>query len=470
MKKSIIVFSIWILLIASLSHSTTYGQTTNDYSLSTGDSISLPEGSSQQLFIWWFDNDGTPHMGVRNFAKSNADWKLNGKRNANPDEGILTVALGFDHATYTAPRSMPPQNPAVISVRFQPNDTTKEMATLLCRVYVVKASYKITMEAEQTISELGQDIKLYGECYANLKALPDGTYFLEPVDKTRNMHVTVEKAIRMNKNGVLGKLVAPYSYTFPFLFSIDKMTKDHSSGQGTVYLHYTSPQNGQVVWQTKNETETVDIDKGTLTYNPGGTTQIGKPGDPAIGNPSDQAGNAIVLSGMTNLNILNELMATNREVITQNFHQNISNELSQEVFVKRLQAHMRDPNYFKTPQGKADLQKEMAFQKQLGGNIANISDRTKQMNAQTDSKITNNPNYAGSKQFNQDLGKERMSVASDQFATLNPAIAKITPGYGTVRIKGNFNPKSTQSFTGEEKGAVGGVNVSLSIKVEKLSD
>lgn len=187
MKKSIIVFSIWILLIASLSHGTTYGQTTNDYALSTGDSISLPEGSSQQLFIWWFDNNGTPHMGLSDL-ESVPTWNINGKLNANPDEGDieLSAPFEFDHATYTAPRSLPPQNPVVISVRFPANDTTKEMTTLLCRVYVIAPknkwyisynciSYKYTSTKSSSENNT-YEYHAYGNASMVVDAPPPDTY------------------------------------------------------------------------------------------------------------------------------------------------------------------------------------------------------------------------------------------------------------------------------------------------------
>jgi hypothetical protein len=101
--------------------------------------------------------------------------------------------------------------------------------------------YKITMDAENTLAESGEDIKLHGECTASLKALDDGTFMLEPVDKTRNMNVTVEQNKIVNSNGAVGQIVTPQQYVFPFLFSIGKMDKDLGSGKATVYLNTTAP-------------------------------------------------------------------------------------------------------------------------------------------------------------------------------------------------------------------------------------
>ncbi|HEY5462371.1 MAG TPA: hypothetical protein VIJ95_03880 [Hanamia sp.] len=88
MKKSTNVFAVWVLLFISLLQGTTYGQTTNDYALIPGDSISLPAGSSQQFFIMRYDNKGYPYVGVSDL-KNVPVWNLNGKLNANPDEGEL---------------------------------------------------------------------------------------------------------------------------------------------------------------------------------------------------------------------------------------------------------------------------------------------------------------------------------------------------------------------------------------------
>jgi len=334
-------------------------------------------------------------------------------------------------------------------------------------IVVAEDEYKIKMDAEQTIPEAGQDIKLHGECTAILKGLPDRTYMLEPLDKTRNMQVTVEKGIYANKDGRSGKLIEPYSYTFPFLFSIGKMDKSNSSGNGTVYLNYTSPQKGKVVWRIvsgdKTVIETVDIDQGAVTYSPGTTTRIGSPGN--------DAKNAIAISAVTNLNVLNYFMAKdNGQVAMQNAQKNISNAKNQMAFAKQSEAHMHDPNYFKTKQGQADLQKAMSLQQQIGGNIANISNQTKQMSADISNKVMNDSGYAGSKQFNQDLGKEQMSELGDEEATGNAAMAQVVPGAAIIRNEGNFFLDSVQSFNESKEASIGGVQTSIKIKVEKITN
>ncbi|HET7117052.1 MAG TPA: hypothetical protein VFI29_11205 [Hanamia sp.] len=454
MKK----FNFFFLLVI-LFQISGYSQSLSDYLILPGDKKTLlPEGKLS-LHVVYVDSSHTIRDAVPSVA--NLIWMVNGHPlNALvPTDGDLNLKLGHENeATYTAPE-VPDKNPIAITVSITDPDE-KGKVILYCNVTVLRASYKITMDAEQTISDAGQDIKLHGKCYANLKTLPNGTYFLEPLDKTRNMKVTVEKAIYVSGDGGSGKLITPYSYTFPFLISIGKMDKTHSSGPCTVYLNYTSPQEGKVVWQMKNLTETVDIDSGKITYKPGRTIQFGKPGNPAE--------NAIALSAATNLNLLNYLIGTNPENAIQNAHQNLSDAQSQLDFAKRMEAHENDPNYFKTAQGKADLQKAMAFQKQIGGNIANISNQTKQLDAEMDSKTTNNPDYAGSKKFQQDIGKEGILRLGDEDVTGNEAMAKVTPGIGSVRIKGSFNAKSALSFSGEENGDIKGVNVSIKIKVEKL--
>jgi hypothetical protein len=142
--KKLLIISAMPVLLAVLLPGFASGQTTADYFLVPGDSVTVPEGYSQQLSIWSADYTGNLHEGVSDITKTIPGWYLNGKEpgKENPDEGKLSVSLPIEHASYTAPQSLPPQNPVMVSVNFRANDTTKEQTTLLCMIRVIAPKNK----------------------------------------------------------------------------------------------------------------------------------------------------------------------------------------------------------------------------------------------------------------------------------------------------------------------------------------
>ncbi len=324
--------------------------------------------------------------------------------------------------------------------------------------------YKIMMDAEYTIDGTGRDIKLHGECISSLKQLGDGTYILEPTDKTRNMNITVEKADAVNADGATGKLITPSQYTIPFLFTVGKMDKQLSEGHAIVYLNTTSPQSGKVEWlyTVPNGTlnTTYDIDNGTLTNTPPGQT---------IRVIPKGSNTMFAMDAATGLDVLSNLMA-DQNIATKNINQNISDAQDQMAFAKRLQAHMNDPAYFKTAQGKADLQRMQSFNQQIGGNIANSSSTTKNIDADIAKKLKDNPGYAGSAQFQSDIGKSELGRIADKDIYQKDAMAQVTPGAAKVRIEGSFEPNSMEAFTGSLESAVGPMKTTIKITVEKMDN
>jgi|GEM_PF-2509152 len=320
--------------------------------------------------------------------------------------------------------------------------------------------YKITMDAEYTVNEAGRDIKLHGESITSLKPLADGTYMLEPIDKSRNMNITVEKGESVNADGATGELTTPLQYTIPFLFILGKIDKSLSSAHAIAYLNTTSPQKGKVTWvyaaNGKTVTNIIDIDKGTITYIPGSTIQV--PGN---------GGNLYALDNVTNLNLLTNLMF-DKDLATKNINQNISNAQDQIAFAKRMQAHMNDSNYFKTAQGKKDMQQMQLLQQQVGGNVVNKSSTTKNINAEIAQKIKDDPNYAGSDQFHQDMGKLQLSSIADKDLYQKSAMAEVSPGTAMVRIEGDFDTNSTEAFNESLQKSIGSMTTSVKITVEKI--
>ena len=392
-------------------------------------------------------------------------WTVNGKKmNAlSPGDGKITPASGFDLSTvtYTAPAVAPAKNPVAIAVQVKTKDHTT--LWLVCNVKIVEAQYKITMDAEQTLPIAGQDIKLHGECFANLKATVDGTYFLEPLDKTRNMQIKVEKGVFAEKDGSSQKLTAPFSYTIPFLFTIGKMDKAHPTGDATMNLYYTSPQSGQVIWKIQGNghtvVQTIDIDNGTLAYTPGTSTQIGAPGN------ADK--NAIAMSTVTQLNLIASVNRMDIGKTIDNTNRNISGSQDMMALAKRMQTHENAPDYFKTKQGKADLQKLMALRQKVGGNISNTSDATKKIDEKIDEKYANNPNYINSKEFHNDRRKEKSNMEEDIVEHNNQSrLAQVTPESALLRIEGKFNSESSQAFYQETKESTPGGEQATTFKIK----
>ena len=107
--------------------------------------------------------------------------------------------------------------------------------------------------------------------------------------------------------------------------------------------------------------QTIDIDNGTLVYTPGTSTQIGAPGN------ADK--NAIAMSTVTQLNLIASVNRMDIGKTIDNTNRNISGSQDMMALAKRMQTHENAPDYFKTKQGKADLQKLMALRQKVGGNI-----------------------------------------------------------------------------------------------------
>jgi len=397
-------------------------------------------------------------------------WTVNGKNmnELSPADGSLTFVHSFDLSsmTYKAPSVAPIKNPVAIAVQVKTKDNSTMW--LVRNVNIEVAQYKITLDAEQTLPLVGQDIKLHGQCYANLPAAVDGTYFLEPLDKTRNMQIKVEKAVSVEKDGASKKLMAPMTYTIPFLFTINKLDKGHSEGNATMNLYYTSPQKGQVIWKIQGEghtiIRTVDIDKGTLTYSPGNTVQLNVSGN--------NGQNSIAIGAATELELIAGIRRMDIAATIANANRNIAGAEDMKDMAERMQAHEKDPGYFKTKQGKADLQKLMALRQKIGGNMSNTSAQTKNINAKINSQYASNPDYINSDAFKKDREEAIDSRGEDAFRSQGKAtIAQVTPEGALLRIEGKFNASSSQPFNQHANGAsIGGgeQTISFKVKVNKL--
>jgi len=396
-----------------------------------------------------------PHLPLTLTQVDNNAGMLSATNVSTSDSGKASVIFTAKHKGETSVLS---------SFTYTSISGQKVKNTICCSTQKIVVSdedlYEVSMDAEYTIAEAGRDIKLHGESITSLKLLADGTYMLEPIDKTRNMTITVEKGEAVDANGATGELTTPLQYTIPFLFNIGKIDKALSSAHAIAYLNTTSPQKGTVTWvytaDGKTVTNIIDIDKGTITYIPGNTVQI--PG---------AAGSLYALDNVTNLNLLTNLMI-DKSFATKNINQNISNAEDQMAFAKRMQAHTNDPNYFKTAQGKKDMQQMQLLQQQVGGNVVNKSSTTKDINAEIAQKIKNDPNYAGSAQFHRDMGKLQLSSIADKDLYQKSAMAEVSPGTAMVRIEGDFDANSSEAFNESVEKSIGPMTTSVKITVEKI--
>lgn len=119
-------------------------QQTDNYVLLPGDTCMIPEGATEPLTILWHEANGELRKGTSDLLESTPVWYINGKpfNQADLNEGKLVMDPTLTHPIYTAPEGQPPQNPVNISVRFKPNDSSKEMTILICNVRVIAPKNK----------------------------------------------------------------------------------------------------------------------------------------------------------------------------------------------------------------------------------------------------------------------------------------------------------------------------------------
>ncbi len=287
-------------------------------------------------------------------------------------------------------------------------------------IEVADALYKITADFEATGPQ-GINYRYKGESMAYLLALADGTWMLAPLDKSREMDITIENAAMTDHMTFIG----PGKYRIPFLFTVDKMDrKNPSPAPARMALTTVCPSKGKVQWVLQGGGQVVnytcDIDHGSITYSPGATQVI--PG---------AAGNAFAMNGVTNLDIL-QYFGPSQAQSTSTINQANANDLKQ--FAQRMQAHRGDPAFFNTAQGKADLKRMQAFQKQMG--VSSYS-----------------PGGVG--------------VPSASGSSRGTTTAKMLPGMARVRVQDMFDPKNTEAFNGSVEGSVGPIHASIKVKVER---
>ncbi len=395
-----------------------YSQDASNYTMFPGASATVFTGSKLQLSFQYIATNGSLIKGTSD--ASMGIWTINGNPagQGDPAEGTLKITDGLKATTvqYTAPDKVPPTNPVAIAVTFHPNAGGKSNVTLICNVSVV-TGYKVTAEMELTGPD-GIHIILSGESITQLKPLADGTNMLEPVDKKSDMNMTV-KEFTMPK-GIT--LISPWQYTIPIFISIGKINGNGTSSAKMVISRFGTDQ-----------TETYMADGHTLATH------------------------------MIHPLFFNAFI---KDVI-QTQQTNVTDDQDEIAWARRMQAHQGDPAYFKTTQGKADVERMQKLQQELGGNISNQDPMSKQLAAQIAQKTQQDPNYLGSVQYQKDLGKMEMLNAANQGLGENAPAAN-TPLSGVLNIDGSFNASGSAVLEITKESTTGGaLHAQIKIKVVK---
>lgn len=387
-------------------------------------------------------------------------WLINGHDTNHLLPGDGSVLFGNSaenaktHLTYTAPTSIPSKNPVVIAVRLNTKDNSEVF--LVANVTIIKADYKISMTAEETGPE-GIHYKLTGESFTNLNPLSDGTFMLAPGDGSRDMYITVQDATAAETGDASAKLLSPKQFTIPFLFTIGNMGKTNSDpADGIFYLYTTSPKSGQVIWKYTGDDKTIksviDLDKGIISY-------AGHP-TPIPGFSPDS-----YTDGITNLDLMKYISVVD---VMSNVARNADSAGKQMEMAEKMQAHMNDPAYFQTPEGKKVLQEFLSMQQQVGSNIDYSGQYTKNQMAAMAEKARDSSGYAGSKELDKDWTLLLGEKIHDKFRYEKSPMAQVTPGAARARIEDTFNPNSSTAFKGSLEGSQGPVNVTFKVTVEKI--
>jgi hypothetical protein len=381
-------------------------QDASNYTMFPAGGATIFTGGKVQISFQYIGTNGLLAKGTSDASMGR--WTIDGKFQGqqDPAEGSLKVLDGLKATTveYTAPDKIPPVNPVAIAVSFHPSADSKSLVTLVCNVTVV-SGYKVTAEMELTGPD-GIHIVLSGECITKLKPLADGTNMLEPVDGKSDMNITV-KTFSMAKGFAL---VGPWQYSIPIFISIGK-------------INGNSPSPAKLVLQRFGPDQ-------TETYSADGHSVQEHMIHPLFFNA-----------------FIKDEMQTQRS--------NIADGEDQQAWAERMQAHRGDPAYFKTAQGQADVQRMQKLQQELGGNISNPDLPAQQLAQQMAQKAKQDPNYIGSAQYQQDLGKQQMLSQANKDMGGKTPMAK-TPLSGVLNVEGSFNAGGTTPLEMTKESTTGG--------------
>ncbi|OQY95824.1 MAG: hypothetical protein B6D37_05030 [Sphingobacteriales bacterium UTBCD1] len=181
----------------------------------------IPVDEQMNIGIYWFGDDNKLHEGRNSFSKNQLpEWTVNGQpwTNQNPANGKLSVGLGSDHATYTAPPKIPATNPVVIAVRFQASDTSKEIVTLICSVTIVDPGNKWYVSFTYSGSNISSDKSATEERTSSKQITGSASMLIKGTPPDKDGHVTI--------NTSEGDTIASYSSSGRWTEGILEISKD----------------------------------------------------------------------------------------------------------------------------------------------------------------------------------------------------------------------------------------------------
>jgi hypothetical protein len=406
MKKFLLVLS-WIAALMPLRAQSVY-----DYVL-TPISATLQPGETLTLHIKKFDSTGDLPKTANDLnigSEGTPLWNLNGSTNSSPSNGVLRPDLTFLTATYTAPAAAPAKNPVAVSVQFHPPGNPKSAVTLVTNIRIVSTKYKVTLHAE-IAGPKGLHYLVDGVSYRDLHSYADGTCALVSYDGSKNMHLTVSAA------GVPGKmwLVNPLEYDIPLVINTGNISKGPAAAK-------------------------VSIESLSPTHMGGYSAENYQTPAGIMGFPG---------------NISHNFQSVFYEIAVSSAKETGSQARADLSFINRLKAHKGDASYFKTSQGRSDMQQMQKY-----------------MEAHGQGDLFSHMQQPSSKPsaYSEAFVKGMQGTQTHPGAKGTPA-AMSTPTVinGILHLPGTFNPKSkTPLRILEEASPGGGLEGNLVLKVEKL--
>ncbi len=172
----VIIFVFAYVFSAAAQESTL--QTAENYFLYPGNEITLPPNGRVALTIKQAPSNKQVSLGhwlpVKANTVTTAQWTIDGKdfTNQNAEEGSFKLAgLQFQAGVYAAPAKVPPHNPVVITVSFQP-EGQKAKVNLYCRIHIIdKKNYFYLSDnnsAGGTLYEVNESL---------MSAMPEDAYY-----------------------------------------------------------------------------------------------------------------------------------------------------------------------------------------------------------------------------------------------------------------------------------------------------
>lgn len=281
----------------------------------------------------------------------------------------------------------------------------------LVKIQVGNEKYNVTMDLDITGAD-GLHWQLRGEVLTKLISYADGTFQLKPVDNTRNMPVHVLSASTAHM-----KLVGQYDYPIPFTLNIGNIRKPGNVQAKITFDTYSPSVNGQ------NSSEPYQTPGGVHDF-PGWTSHLVQ-------------------------NLFYDIEANVAK-------KSEAPEMIELAEMKKIQAHAKDPNYWHTAQGKADLLKMQKIMEERGrGDLFTKISNSSGKHSKADSSFVEGMRGT---QFNpSDYGVPPMKNSTSILGNL-------------LQFTGTFNDQSSTPLKILQEGNAGSaLKGSIVIKVEKIN-